>query len=513
MDIVWVGVAFIIGIIVSKANIPPLVGYLIAGLLLSLTGYEGGELLYQISHLGVIFLLFTVGLHINLRNILQFEVLGVGLTHLFISTLIFTPLCLWFGLEPEAAVIVGITLGFSSTVLTAKTLDVRNEMGAYYGRVAIGILILQDLVAIGIIAYSGGGIPSPWAITLLGLPLLRPVFSWLLSIIRRDELILLMALSLAMGGDVLFNAFNLSGELGALVVGMIFANDEHGDQLEKKIWGIKEAFLVGFFLEIGLGGFPASTSYIFIGVMLLLLPVKFILFYGLFMQFRLRSRTAFLSTTTLTAYSEFTLIAGAVAASAEIIPAEYVAILGLLTAISYIANTFIVIKEDKLWDKFGHIFNRFERDVKHPDHQPMTLGAAKYLIIGMGKAGCSAYERIKNKNGLVVGFDIDPDIARMHLEAGRRVVYADAQDTDMWEDLDMSKVEAVIVSMSSNIELKKHIVQLIRTKNKFEGEIYVLTLNEREDEQILQFDAKPVSVPSVQIGQRMADLGMGKNPA
>jgi predicted Kef-type K+ transport protein len=91
VDIVWVGVAFIVGIIVSKAKIPPLVGYLIAGLLLSFTGYEGGDLLHQISHLGVIFLLFTVGLHINLRNILRYEVLGVGLTHLFISTLIFTP--------------------------------------------------------------------------------------------------------------------------------------------------------------------------------------------------------------------------------------------------------------------------------------------------------------------------------------------------------------------------------------------------------------------------------------
>ena len=104
-------------------------------------------------------------------------------------------------------------------------------------------------------------------------------------------------------------------------------------------------------------------------------------------------------------------------------------------------------------------------------------------------------------------------LRKKHMEAGRRVVYADVQDIDMWEELDMSKVEAAIVSMSSNIELKKHIVKLIRTKNKFEREIFVLTLNEREDEQILQFDAKPVSVPSVQIGERMADLGMGKNPA
>jgi predicted Kef-type K+ transport protein len=512
VDIIWVGVAFIIGIIVSKAKIPPLVGYLIAGLLLSLTGYESGELLHQISHLGVIFLLFTVGLHINLRNILQLEVLGVGLIHLFISTLIFTPICLYFGLGFEASVIIGLTLGFSSTVITAKMLESRNEMGAYYGRVAIGVLIIQDIVAIGIIAYSGGGIPSPWALGLLGLPLLRPAFSWLLRSIRRDELILLMALSLAMGGDMLFTAFNLSGELGALIVGMIFANDERGEQLEKKIWGIKEAFLVGFFLDVGLGGFPESASYYFIGLFILLLPLKAVLFYSLFILFRLRARTAFLSTTTLTAYSEFTLIAGTVAASADIIPPEYIIILGLLTAISYVVNTLIVINEDKLWDRFGHYIKRFERNVKHPDHRPLTLGAANYLVIGMGNAGCSAYERIKKNNGLVVGFDIDPDIAKKHLDAGRRVVYSDAQDIDMWEELDMSNVKSVIIAMSSNIELKKHIVTLIRTKNKFRGKIYVLTLNEREDKQIVQLDAFPVSVPSVQVGERLADLGMNAVP-
>ena len=123
MDIVWIGTAFLAGIILSKLHIPPLVGYLLAGLGLSFTSYESGELLYQISHLGVIFLLFTVGLHIKLKNILQAEVLGVGILHLAISTAVFTPVCLYFGLDLEAAIFISITLGFSSTVLTAKTLE------------------------------------------------------------------------------------------------------------------------------------------------------------------------------------------------------------------------------------------------------------------------------------------------------------------------------------------------------------------------------------------------------
>jgi predicted Kef-type K+ transport protein len=143
-------------------------------------------------------LLFTVGLHIKLKNIIQSEVLGAGLVHLAASTALFVPICMYFGFNLEAAIIIIITLGFSSTVLTAKNLESRGELGAYYGRVAIGILIVQDLVAIGIIAYAGGGLPSPWALVLLGLPLLRPIISKLLEVLQRDELVLLMALALAM---------------------------------------------------------------------------------------------------------------------------------------------------------------------------------------------------------------------------------------------------------------------------------------------------------------------------
>jgi len=509
MDIIWIGVAFIIGLSASKLKVPPLVGYLLAGLLLSFTGYEGGDVLHQVAHLGVIFLLFTVGLHISLVNILRYEVLGVGVSHLIISTILFTPICLMFGLGVEASIFVAITLGFSSTVITAKTLEDRNELGAYYGRVAIGILILQDLVAIGLIAYAGGGVPSPWALLLLGLPLLRPLLSWLLKILQRDELILLMALTLAMGGDVLFQMVNLSGELGALIMGMIFANDEKGEQLEKKLWGIKEAFMVGFFLEIGLGGFPPFESYIFIILFILLLPIKAFLFYGLFMLFKLRARTGYLSTTTLTAYSEFTLISGAVGVSTGIIPDEFIVVLGLLTGISYIINSLIVTKGDRIWDRIYTIMLRFERKTKHPDHQPLSVGKAEYLVIGLGTAGIAAMEHIQEEGGKIVGFDIDPEKIKKYLGKGIRILYADAQDSDMWEAMDLSDVKSIMIAMSSNIDLKVHIVNLIRKKNKYKENIFVMVSNEAEELKVRNAQAEPVPIPSIQIGRKIAELGMG----
>ena len=132
MDIIWIGFAFIFGLAVSRIKLPPLVGYLAAGLILAGFGYESGDMLKEISHLGVLFLLFTVGLHIRLKNILRFDILGVSLSHLAISTAIYLPILLYFGFDMQAAVIIAITLGFSSTVLTAKTLERRNEIGAFF---------------------------------------------------------------------------------------------------------------------------------------------------------------------------------------------------------------------------------------------------------------------------------------------------------------------------------------------------------------------------------------------
>lgn len=496
MDIIWVGFAFVFGLLVTRVHVPPLVGYLAAGLGLSLFGYEEGEMLREIAHLGVIFLLFTVGLHIRIKNILRTEVFGVGIVHLVISTLIFTPVSLYFGFDLQAAVIISITLGFSSTVLAAKNLEMRDEMGAYYGRVAIGILIIQDLVAIGIIAYTGGGTPSVWSPVLLALPLLRPVLSYLSKIIERDELMMLMALVLALGGATLFENFNLSGELGALVAGMILATDKKGAELGKKLWGIKEAFLVGFFLEIGLTGFPSMEELKFVGVLLLLLPLKSVLFYLLFMGFQMRARTGYLATLSLTAYSEFTLIVGVVAASNGFVPESVIVSLGLLTALSFVINAPLAIREDDIWQVIEKTMNKFERDVKHTEHE----------IISLGKAGKSAYDRLREEGKHVVGMDIDPDRIEQNLKEHRRVVYGDIQDTDLWNAVDLTGIESIIIAMG-NRTVKLNAIQALK-RIGYDHDIYAISMRDDETEAIEEAGAKSVPIPVKQAGERLAELSL-----
>lgn len=205
--------------------------------------------------------------------------------------------------------------------------------------------------------------PSPWSLALFGLPFLRPAVIKVVELSQEEELKLLFALMLAIGGGTLFEELGLSSELGALVAGMLLSGHEVADELSEKLWGLKEAFLVGFFLEVGLAGLPDLQDFYLVLAALAILPIKSLLFFGLMLAFKLRARTSFIATISLTSYSEFTLIAGSVAASAGFIPPGAVVGFALLTAVSFALNAPLSIWEDELWAKFEAKLSTLERDV------------------------------------------------------------------------------------------------------------------------------------------------------
>lgn len=509
MDILWIGMAFLFGMLFSRVKLPPLVGYLVAGGVLSAYGYEAGAALHEIAHLGVLFLLFTVGLHLRLKNIIRTEVLGTGSMHLIISSLLFIPVAYGLGYGLTASVIIGLVLSFSSTVLTAKNLERRDELGAFHGRVAIGILILQDMVAIAILGLTSGSAPSPWSLALLGLPLLRPAIIKIVELSSEEELKLLFALMLALGGGTLFEELGLSSELGALAAGMLLSGHDVGEELGKKLWGLKEAFLVGFFLEVGLAGLPELQDFYLALAALAILPVKAVLFFVLMLFFKLRARTSFVATISLTSYSEFTLIAGSVAASAGFIPMGVVVAFALLTAVSFALNAPLSIWEEQLWKKFEGRLLSFERDVKHPDQQIISLGAANFLVVGMETAGQAAYDRLKKDEQHVIGMDIDPARIEQNLAEGRRVIYGDMQDVELWENLDLNEIRAVILA-SGTPESKVNATKAIRSEG-FEGAIYALTMQDEEHLALVDAGASAVCLPITQAGRKLAELSLSKD--
>lgn len=134
---------------------------------------------------------------------------------------------------------LAVALAFSSTVLAAKVLDSKRELRAFHGRVAIGILIVQDLIALVVMAFANGETPSWWALLIFALPLLRPVFYRLLDMSGHDELLMLLGLllALAVGGQG-FESVGLSSELGALAFGALLANHPRATELSNSLWSV-----------------------------------------------------------------------------------------------------------------------------------------------------------------------------------------------------------------------------------------------------------------------------------
>ncbi|WP_417567306.1 cation:proton antiporter [Marinobacter sp.] len=512
-EAIWISFAFGLGLLVSTVGLPPLVGYLAAGFVLSglstATGItiEATDALDHIAHLGVLLLLFTVGLKLKLRSIVSPEVIGGSLLHFAITCAIITPgIYLLLELPWKTALMLAIALSFSSTVLAAKVLETKRELRAFHGRVAIGILIMQDLIALVVMSLAAGQTPSQWALIVFGLPLMRPLLFRLLDASGHDELLVLLGLLLALVlGGLGFESVGLSSELGALVFGAMLANHPRSQELSKSLWSVKEVFLVGFFLQIGIGGLPDGDALMFAVIAGLILPLKGILFFFLLLVFRLRARSGFLSSLALTNYSEFGLIVASIALPEWLVP------LAISVSLSFLFSAPLNRFSHTLYERFAHGLSRFEGSKHHPDEQPLSLGDTRVMIMGMGRTGTAAYDWLSDEQPKLMGLDSDPAKATQHQKEGRNVVFADAEDASFWNGLHMPAVESVILAMG-DIEGKLIAARMLR-KMGFKGFIVAHTMYEDEARQIREAGADEAYLTMSETGVALASHLMDKTPA
>ncbi|MGY4876454.1 cation:proton antiporter [Vreelandella aquamarina] len=468
LEVISLSIAFVFGILVRQISLPPLVGFLAAGFALNAIGpsiglpSDAGPVLEHVAHLGVLLLLFTIGLKLNIKSLVQPVVLGSAFIHLAVTTSVFTAGLLFFlELSLEKALLLAIALSFSSTVLAAKVLESKRELRAFHGRLAIGILIIQDLVALAVLSIASGQSPSIWALWVFALPLLRPLFYWLMDVAQHDELLVLMGavLAIAVGGKG-FESVGLSSEVGALVMGLMLSKHPRAQELSHALWGLKEMLLISFFLQIGMSGLPDAGALTFAIIMAFMLPLKGALFFALLIAFRVRARNAFLGGLSLTAYSEFGLIVAASVLNEWLVP------LAITVALSFVIAAPLNRIAHSLFDRWETWLTRFEIDTEHPDQQPIDLGNAQVLVLGMGRTGSAAYDFFAERQMPIVGIDSDPN--KVDNEK-RKVVYADVEDSGFWHNLNINNIRAIALT-TPNLESRLMAAEQLRRVN-FTGKI------------------------------------------
>ncbi len=472
----WISLAFALGLIVRQIGLPPLVGYLLAGFGLSALGYKSGIFIEELAHAGVLLLLFGVGLKLRLSSLFRAEVLVGSMIHMLFSVgIAVLAMYMVSGLDFKTMLLIALALSFSSTVIAAKVLETKKELRAFHGRVAIGILIMQDIIAVVFLSASGEQTPSPWALLLFALPLLRPLIHKVLDLSGHDELVILFGLLLALviGGGT-FGYLGLSSELGALILGVLLSNHSRSPEVSNALWGLKEVFLVGFFLQIGMYGYPDMDTVLIALALCLLLPLKAILFFSILLLFRLRARSSFLASLTLATYSEFGLILANVATKNGLISNETLILLAVTVAFSFVLAAPVNRYSHSLYVRYEHILTRFESHKQHPDDGPIHLGNSHIMIMGMGRVGTGAYDFFTERKQRVIGMDSDPGKAQGHVAQGRRVLYADAEDPGFWFNLKLEGIQAILLALPDQ-EAKTIAAKQLRKKG-FKGIISATAL-------------------------------------
>ncbi len=442
MDILPVLAAFVLGFGARLVGLPPLVGFLAAGFAMGGMGLESSAGLQEIADVGVTLLLFTIGLKLKIKQLFSPAVwataglhtaLITGAAALVVMLLGSSGLALFAGLEPQIALLIGFALSFSSTVFAVKVLEENGEMESLHGRIAIGILIMQDLFAVLFIAISAGKLPSLWALGLLLLIPARPLLIKLLERTGHGELMVLLGWLLPLGGAALFESVGVKADLGALLLGVLLAGHPKTDELSKALLSFKDLFLVGFFLTIGLTG---ALTWELLGaalLLLLLLPFKVALYFWLMARFRLRARSATLASLGLANFSEFGLIVGAIGQSSGWLSGDWLTVIALALAISFVLAAPLNRFGKQIYRHWHDPLAEFEASQRLPGDELIDPGDAQVVVFGMGRVGSAAYEFLHQRLGdVVVGVDRDVSLVDLHRQQGRRVIPGDATDYDFW---------------------------------------------------------------------------------
>ncbi|GHF93608.1 cation:proton antiporter family protein [Thalassotalea marina] len=500
MEFIWILFAFLCGLAAKVATLPPSIGYLVAGFVLNFLGFQADNTVMELANLGITLMLFTIGLKLNVKDLVKTEVWLGSLSHTFVWMIIGIVALKAFaiisvphmtGLDLTTSTLIVFAMSFSSTVCVVKLLEEHGEMKTRHGKLAVGILVMQDIVAVVFLVAATGKLPSPYALLLLLAIPLKPIINKMLDKVGHGELLPLTGFFLAFGAYELFELVNIKGDLGALLAGMYLASHTKATEITKSLMSFKDLFLIGFFLSIG---FTALPTWEMVGTALLLtllLPIKFALFFFIFIKIKLRARTAFLASLALANFSEFGLIVASLSAKYEWLSKEWLVILSIAVSVSFVITNILYNFAHEYYAKNKEKISKHQHPNKLPEDSFIQPCSAPIVIIGMGRVGMGAYRAIDSQTPKQAwGLDTDKTKINWLVEQGIQAYSGDAEDADFWENIDLTRIKLVLLALPSVQDIMNITTQLKHAN--YQGKIAAIARFDDEREELEKFGVDKV---------------------
>jgi Kef-type K+ transport system membrane component KefB/uncharacterized UPF0146 family protein len=530
-------VAAAAGALVIWLRQPLIMGYILAGVVLgpSVLGWITiQDQVGLLAKMGIAILLFVVGLRLDLHLIRTVGpvALATGLGQVFFTSVIGYFLALPLGLRPVAALYVAVALTFSSTIIVVKLLSDKREIDALHGRIAVGFLIVQDivvvLVMIGLSAFGVAGASDEVGRTLLLLLLkglgfvacvillMRYVLPHLLHQLSRSlELLVLFSIAWAVLLAILGDTLGFSKEVGAFLAGISLASTRYREAIGARLVSLRDFLLLFFFIDLGaqlnLGQLGAQIGpaivlslFVLIGNPLIVMVIMGLMGY--------RKRTGFLAGLTVAQISEFSLILAALGVSLGHIENEIVGLVTLVGLITIGLSTYLILYSQPLYSLLAPWLKLFERKIPQREKEevpPAGSTEGNVILFGLGRYGNNIAQNLRQLGMNVLGVDIDSTAVTTWRKQGLTAYYGDAEAPEFPATLPLNQAHWV-VSTIPQLDINLTLLDSLHHYG-FSGR-KALTAHTRRDAEILkESGADLILVPFADAAKEAAEMLVGGN--
>ena len=467
-SVVFLSAAVIAVPLAQRLGLGSVLGYLLAGVLIGPWGLgliSDVDAILHFAELGVVLLLFLIGLELNPKKLWQMRgpILGLGGAQVVVTTFVIGSIVSLFGLSMQVSLVIGMGLALSSTAIALRVIEEQGLNGTETGQSGFAVLLFQDIAVIPMLAIlpllAGGQTGGDWldVLTVLGSVialligghfLLRPLFRFVvMSGVR--ELFTVAALLVVLGISVVMQKLGLSMALGTFLAGVLLAESEYRHELEIAIEPFKGLLLGLFFIAVGMAvnlGLLALQPLEILAAVVVLVSVKGLVLYALARAARVRTKARSRMAAILSQGGEFAFVIFTAASQEGILSQQQVAFLLVVVSLSMVTTPLLLMGQKK-W--FAHTLNQEGEGVTTNviDRRP------RVIIAGFGRFG-QVVGRLMYANKIKVTV-LESDASQIHLlrKYGYKVFYGDATQIDLLRAAGADKAEALVICTDSPDEV------------------------------------------------------------
>jgi Kef-type K+ transport system membrane component KefB len=457
----------VIAVLVRFLKQPMIIGYILAGIVVgpyALNILHSTEELEVFSKVGIVLLLFIVGLHLNPKVIKEVGKISMlaGVGQVVFTSIVGFIIAILLGISKVAAIYVAIALTFSSTIIILKLLSDKKDLQKMYAKIAVGFLLVQDIIAsIILIAIAMANNPSDTdllsavnivilkgAVLMVGLMVLGTYI--LPKVVKyvagSQELLFIFSLAWGTGLASLFMLMGFSVEIGALVAGVSLSSTAYADEVASRMRPLRDFFIIMFFILLGshmvlddLGSIiiPALifSVYVLVGNPVIMIILMNYLGYS--------RRTSFMSGLTVAQISEFSLIIATIGMQMGHLSQQTLSLVTLVGIITITASSYLILYSEKLyprlenWIKYLELFTHNTKENNHMNNFTAVL----FGYDRVGQDFITAFEKMDEKYCVV---DFNPAVVERMEKENIPFFFGDASDVEFLEDLPVQKLKIAI---------------------------------------------------------------------